>query len=180
MSIRSRTSVLIWFTLLLSPCAVFARPPSGMVAVPAGVETNLNYGFAITIPPGVRAWRNAPPNPNHGVLITLGPGRRIYASASFDVLELGSTKAQMDEILQDEKNVQQRETLTWGGQAAEQARFMQKQTVTLVRVQYRPEGQILYELRLETPTATLRRDRQRFIQIADSFRQLPRPQATGR
>jgi hypothetical protein len=165
---------LLLAALLLAPGMLLARTPVGMVAGPPGVETNQNYGFAITIPPGVRAWRSAPPNPNHGILITLGPDRRIYASASFDVLELGSTKGQMDEILQDVKNIQTREALAWDGQAAEQARFVRGRVLTLVRAQYRPEGKILYELRLETSAGMLHKDQQLFTRLANSFRQIPR------
>ena len=67
----------------------------------SGTYTNGNYGFAVTIPSGTRAFMGTPPSPNHGILIILGEHRTIEVYAAFDAALYGSSGSFMRALLSD-------------------------------------------------------------------------------
>ena len=158
-----------------------AERPSGRVAhmvfVKSGYRNN-HFGFEVPMLAGVKAYRDAPPNPNHGVLYILGKGRTIAVSASYDAAEYGSTKVQLDRWLEGEPVERvERAPATLAGKPAEQATLHKTTTVTKVVAQRRDErGGILYELVLTTTDSHLARDGAKFEGIVASFRALKLPE----
>ncbi len=167
-------SLLCCWTWLPAPACASASTLSNMVQVPPGLYENQNYGFSIEIPATVKAYRDTPPNPNHGILIALGKGRRLFASANFDVLDFGSSKTQLDDMLAGSGKLLKREQVPWAGLPAEQASLQKGHQMILLRAQYRADGKILYELRLESTRAAFAKDKILFDQIAHSFKRFPR------
>lgn len=72
-----------------------------MGLVPAhGTYSNRQYGFRVTIPPGVPAWTTADPNPDHGLIMILGDHRVIDIQAAYDAALFGSTPELLQKRLQ--------------------------------------------------------------------------------
>jgi hypothetical protein len=94
-------SVISWSLILLllgfgfvSICVGGVQARSGTPVV--GRYTNGDYGYTVTIPRNLTAFRASAPAPNHGFDINLSeaPQSYLWVDASFDVLEYSGTLAE--------------------------------------------------------------------------------------
>jgi hypothetical protein len=72
-----------------------AAPPE------AGRYINPEYGYTITIPPGLTYAASAPPAPQHGIAIALHAGVNIWVDGSYDASFLGSATAALSQVLEN-------------------------------------------------------------------------------
>ncbi len=126
-----------------------------------GQYSNRQYGFRLSIPAGVSAWRTAPPNPDHGVMLILGEHRTIDVSAAYDAALYGSTAALMERRVRDAGGGPvKRFTVQLGGAPAEEAVVGGAAPETIV-AQWRavtPENAINYSVVLVTTPAERKAD----------------------
>jgi hypothetical protein len=64
--------------------AVVAQTTDKGTAV-SGRYTNREYGFSVTVPKRLKAFRNSPPAPNHGFRINLSEQSYLWVDASYNV-----------------------------------------------------------------------------------------------
>lgn len=93
----NRCRVLFLLSLLgISLHARGIQRQSGTAVV--GRYTNADYGYAVTIPKGMTAFRTPAPAPNHGFGMNLSktPDSYLWVDASYDVLEYSGTLAEWE------------------------------------------------------------------------------------
>ena len=88
-----------FFLLLMGICGVSlcgSRIQSRSGTLVVGRYTNGDYGYAVTIPKNMAAFRTPPPAPNHGFGMNLStmPDSYLWVDASYDVLEYPGTIAE--------------------------------------------------------------------------------------
>jgi hypothetical protein len=80
-----RLGAQLFLSALAAFCACGQSEGQG-VASYTGAYTNVDYGFSVTIPPGLKATGAAKGAPNHGFVITLPGGGILSVNAIYDIL----------------------------------------------------------------------------------------------
>jgi hypothetical protein len=163
---------------LLPACAVNAA------GTPEQQYANSEYGYTVAFPSGLRVLEAAAPAPQHGVAIDLPDGAKIWIDGSYDARFLGSAKAALLQLLEDDgvHATQRVKSKKLAGLVAAETSFRQHGKLAVRLVAFRPRGDavpILYTLALDTDdtdashaTGALRRFRQ--IQRRFALRDLPK------
>ncbi len=164
--------------LLLS--SVFLAVASTCAAASSALYRNVEYGFAVRLPPQASVEQATPPAPAHGAVVHLASGARIRIDGQYDAAFLGSASAAARRVMEDESfdpAVPTRTVRTAGPSARCFGRMsdglLQRRCVVYRR---RVEASaIIYTLALDGSAGSPGSDEAAFDRIVRSFRLEPLP-----